>query len=169
MLADFQNDKIKNGEITKIIDKDTLEVENNKSGKLETIKVVNILDKKLVKDAKEKDRIAKEEAKKAEDAKAKEIAKDTRTSSEKSEDNLKKEKGDTIDAKQGLKSKRKEKRAAKKNVRKRKRADKRSGRQDKKQARILNRTKKQQDKIDNIGESKVYTFDEFIKNVSKLS
>lgn len=164
LIKDFNDGKIKKGVVVKEIDKDNIEVTNVKSDENENVKISNVLDKAKVKEAAAKAKAQSEEA-----AKTKEEAKDTRTSSQKAEDKLADEKAETKDLKGELKSKREEKRAAKKNVRKREKAERKTERQDKKQDRIKGRIDKQEKKIENIGESKVYTFADFIKSVNKLN
>lgn len=149
LIKDIKSGKIKKGIIRKIISKDDLKVEDLETEKIETIKASNILKTEDVKLAKEKlSKSAKEEKDKA---------------SGETKSKLDQEKEDTESAKQELKNLKKKKRDIKKSKRKSKKVDRKIKKEDKKQERISKKIKKQSEKVDSLKESRLYTFNEFIK------
>lgn len=150
LVKDFKDDKIRVGKVTKVISKDKVMVAD-KSGNEVELSADMIIDTDKAKEAKSKaDELKKKEE---EDAANKNTVE--KTAGEEAEDKFYKEKEKKLTAKQEFKKK-------KKDLKTKKKFTKKSERQEKK-------TKKWEKKAEQLGESKVWTFDEFIKANKDLS
>jgi hypothetical protein len=147
LIKDLKSGKIKKGIIRKIVSKDDLKVEDLDTENIEVIKASDIVNSKNVKIAKEKIKQQPEDTEKKIDKESK----------------LEKEKGDTKSLKKELKDLKKSKRDLKKSKRKDKSSTRKIKRQDKKQSKLDKKISKQQKKIESIGESRFYTFNEFLR------